>query len=214
MHAGSLLKPARLWTRSELLSRPCPVPKTPGIYAWYFRHLLPPDAISSCHRSGEFSLLYVGIAPTAPRATGKSLNPQRSTINFRKSTQTLRRRIQYHVRGNAEGSSLRLSLGCLLAEQLGLELRRVGSGTRMTFDPKEQLLSNWLETNARVTWLEHPEPWFLETELIQSVSLPLNLDQNSTHPFFSTLSALRAQARARARDLPILLPGDMNPLHA
>ena len=39
-------------------------------------------------------------------------------------------RIRYHFRGNAEGSTLRLTLGCLLIKPLGIELRRVGSGKR------------------------------------------------------------------------------------
>ncbi|WP_373283393.1 GIY-YIG nuclease family protein [Streptomyces prunicolor] len=60
-------------------------------------------------------LLYVGIAP-------------RHMAN-RTSTQNLRKRVRYHYRGNAAGSTLRLTLGSLL----GLELRRVGSGKRMTF---------------------------------------------------------------------------------
>ncbi|WP_323183900.1 MULTISPECIES: GIY-YIG nuclease family protein [unclassified Streptomyces] len=46
----------------------------------------------------------------------------------RTSAQNLRKRVRYHYRGNAAGSTLRLTLGCLL----GLELRRVGSGKRMT----------------------------------------------------------------------------------
>ena len=47
-------------------------------------------------------------------------------------------------RGNAYGSTLRLTLGCLLADQLGIELRRVGSGTRLTFGDGEQALSEWM----------------------------------------------------------------------
>ncbi|MFC4501838.1 MULTISPECIES: GIY-YIG nuclease family protein [Streptomyces] len=47
----------------------------------------------------------------------------------RTSTQNLRKRVRYHYRGNAAGPTLRLTLGCML----GLELRRVGSGKRMTF---------------------------------------------------------------------------------
>jgi len=76
----------------------------------------------------------------------------------------------------------------------------------MTFGPKEHILSDWLQENARITWLEHPEPWLLETELIKTLSLPLNLDQNESHPFYPTLSSLRAQARSHARLLPILHP--------
>jgi len=33
--ADVLLNPARLWTRAEVLVRPCPVPREPGVYAWY-----------------------------------------------------------------------------------------------------------------------------------------------------------------------------------
>jgi hypothetical protein len=43
------------------------------------------------------------------------------------SKQALSHRVRYHMRGNAEGSTLRLSFGCILADQLGIELRRVGS---------------------------------------------------------------------------------------
>ena len=49
------------------------------------------------------------------------------------SQQTLRQRLRTHYAGNAEGSTLRKTLGCLLAEELGIQLRRVGSGNRKTF---------------------------------------------------------------------------------
>jgi hypothetical protein len=86
-------------------------------------------------------LLYVGIAPRR--------------ISTRTSRQNLRKRIRYHFRGNAYGSTLRLTLGCLL----GLQLRRVGSGTRLTFGPaSEQTLSEWMAEHARVCWCETSEP--------------------------------------------------------
>ncbi|WP_432763024.1 GIY-YIG nuclease family protein [Actinomadura xylanilytica] len=73
----------------------------------------------------------------------------------RPSSQHLRRRIRYHYRGNAYGSTLRLSLGCLL----GLELRRVGSGTRLTFAQMgEATLTEWMHEHAQVCWIKHPEP--------------------------------------------------------
>lgn len=190
--ATPLLHPAKLWTKSQILARPSPVPKAPGVYAWYFRNLLSLADTAGCHKLQGFVLLYVGIAPTQPPENGG-----------RPSSQHLRKRIQYHLRGNAEGSSLRLSLGCLLTNPLGLELRRVGSGARLTFAAGEALLSDWLEANARVVWLEHDAPWEFESSLISTLSLPLNLDQNATHPFFTKLTALRAAARAHARALPI-----------
>ena len=114
------------------------------------------------------------------------------------SKQTLRKRLRYHYRGNAYGSTLRLTLGCLLGEQLGIQLRRVGSGTRLTFADGEAKLSEWMEQNAFVVWAVHPQPWEPEHELISHLSLPLNLDQNAEHPFHSTLSGLRKVARAEA----------------
>ena len=77
---------------------------------------------ANCRFQDGLTLLYTGIAPKAPPQNGR--NP---------SSQSLWDRIRYHYRGNAEGSTLRLTLGCLLAEELGIHLRRVGSGKRLTF---------------------------------------------------------------------------------
>jgi hypothetical protein len=118
------------------------------------------------------------------------------------SAQTLCGRIRYHYRGNAEGSTLRLSLGCLLEHQLGTRLVRVGSGKRLTFAANEAQLSQWMEQNALVTWLAVGEPWLLERTLIEHEQLPLNLDRNNHHPFHARLSAIRRQAKERARAGP------------
>ncbi|WP_420481527.1 GIY-YIG nuclease family protein [Actinopolymorpha pittospori] len=56
-------------------------------------------------------------------------------MTTRTSSQNLRTRVCYHFRGNAEGSTLRLTLGCLL----GLELRRPSvahTGTELTRMPR------------------------------------------------------------------------------
>ena len=190
---GSLTEPLKLWSRSEVLARPCPVPDEPGVYAWYIREV--PDGVpaDSCITHGDHTLIYVGISPKKPPANGAS-----------PSKQTLRKRLRYHYRGNASGSTLRLTLGCLLAEQLGIQLRRVGGGTRLTFADGEAKLSAWMAQNAFVVWAVHPQPWEPERELISRLSLPLNLDQNAEHPFHSTLSGLRKAARAEARRLPVL----------
>jgi hypothetical protein len=88
--------------------------------------------------------------------------------------------VRYHFRGNAAGSTLRLTLGCLL----GLELCRVGSGKRMTFGKVGEIeLSAWMAEHARVCWIESSKPWELETEPISQLDLPLNLDQNNRNPF-------------------------------
>lgn len=99
---------------------------------------------------------------------------------------------------------MRKTLGCLLADELGIELRRVGSGTRMTFLAGEQRLSSWMGESARVAWVARPEPWELEDYLINHVDVPLNLDGNGRNAFHPSLSAIRAAAVARARQLPVI----------
>jgi hypothetical protein len=42
-------------------------------------------------------------------------------------------------------------LGCLLSEQLGLQLRPTGSTKRLTFVEGEDGLSGWMADNAYVT---------------------------------------------------------------
>ena len=83
--ADALLNPSRLWTRSEVLVRDCPVPPEPGVYAWYFREVPPGVPTADCRRAFDATLLYVGISPKRPP-----------------SGQDLRRRIRYHYCGNAE----------------------------------------------------------------------------------------------------------------
>jgi hypothetical protein len=149
------------------------VPRAPGVYAWYFRDLPPLVPPDGCIVRDGLTLLYAGIAPKAPPNNGA-----------RASEQTLCHRIRYHMRGNAYGSTLRLTLGCLLAESLGIELHRVGGGKRTTLAEGEAKLSAWMEENAFVCWMETREPWTVETQLITLVcfspreNLPRVLTQN------------------------------------
>src|SRR5262249_17400710 len=136
--------------------------------------------------------LYAGISPNRP--------PQNRRPT---SKQTLRDRIKYHYTGNAEGSTLRKTLGCLLADALGIQLRRVGSGNRMTFVEGEQALSAWMAENACVSWVVRDSPWELEDELIAALDLPLNL-QGNPHNRFHSVRRVRASCVAQARALPVL----------
>lgn len=192
-------KPDRLWSRSEVLGKPSPVPRKPGVYAWYFREIPISVPTEKCEVHHDLTLLYVGISPGAPPRNGKRPSPQ-----------TLQSRIRSHYRGNAESSTLRLTLGCLLSDTLGTELRRVGSGKRRTFHACEDTLSDWMEQNAFVCWQEHTGPWLLEEVLIRDLSLPLNLDQNRDHPFHPILSRIRREAKAAANGKPIVVHDESN----
>jgi hypothetical protein len=178
--ANALSAPPHLWESEELLQNPCPIPREAGAYGWYFRNL-PSVPVGGCQTVDGFRLLYVGIAPAKA-----------------KSHSTIRQRIcENHLQGNASGSTLRLSLGCLLGENLGLVLQYVND--RFHFADGESKLSAWMRRNARVAWVAHPRPWVIESAAIRSLDLPLNLDHNSAHPFYATLQSLRRRCRQAAR---------------
>jgi hypothetical protein len=184
---NALTNPSVLSDRKTVLSPPFPVPEKRGLYAWFFRaipKLVPTD---DCITKDGLTLLYVGISP-----------------KNEESKENLKRRIKYHYQGNAEGSTLRRTLGVLLTSESGFPLRRVGSGNRTTFTHVgEQWLDQWMERNAFVCWVEHERPWDLEHLVFEKVSLPLNIQDNSHNPFAAQLSQLRQQAKIEANDMAV-----------
>ena len=112
-------------------------------------------------------------------------------------TDSLYRRIRKkHIEGDASQSTLRKSVGCLLQAVLGIRLRSTGTrNTETTFGKDgEAKLTKWLHDHARVVWMKHQEPEKAEKELIDRLSLPLNLEGNERHPFYGRLSWIRAKA--------------------
>ena len=186
----SLINGVELYSRREILCTTSLPPSVPGVYAWFFKNIPGNALIDGCVTKGPLTLLYVGISP--------------DKIGKPNSRQNLRRRITTHFQGNAEGSTLRRSLGVLLAQTSGYPLRRVGSGKRMTLTHSgEQWLDDWMTENAFVCWLEHQAPWEFEDELLGSLSLPLNIKGNRDHPFARVLTEARIQAIKDARQWPI-----------
>lgn len=188
---------ARRFTRDEVFGEPCPVPSEPGIHGWWFRDVPGGIDASRCETREGLTLLYVGIAPTPPPVSGK-----------RPASQDLRKRVRYHFGGgsgaSAEGSTLRKSLGVLLAAELGIELRRIGSGERRTFAGGEAVLSQWMAENALVSWVIRPEPWLVETKLIAALDLPLNIQGNDDNAFYPELKRLRREAVAKSNKRRVL----------
>lgn len=190
---AGFVNPGRLFSRAEVLARPSPAPARGGVYGWWFRELplfVDGAGFRECH---GLTLLYVGISPSRPPQNGRP-----------PSKQNLCERIRYHYTGNAEGSTLRKTLGCLLADELGIQLRRVGSGKRMTFVHGEQALSAWMANNAYVSWIVRDSPWQLEDELIAVLDLPLNLQGNAHNTFHPLLTQARARCVAQARTLAVV----------
>jgi hypothetical protein len=189
----TFVDPGRVYSREDVLARPSPVPGQDGVYGWWFRQVPSLVVADGCRQHQALRLLYVGISPKRPPENGRA-----------PSTQNLRKRIQYHYTGNAEGSTLRKTLGCLLADELGIQLRRVGSGSRLTFIEGEQALSAWMAENAYVSWVVRDRPWELEDELIAALDLPLNLQGNPHNRFYSVLTGVRARCVAQAQALPVV----------
>lgn len=181
--------PDKTFSRTEVMSRPTPVPAVNGVYFWWFKEIPPGVPTEGCLTHEGYTLLYVGISPDKKGKPNSRAN--------------LKTRIKTHYSGNAEGSTLRRTLGVLLAKKSHFPLRRVGSGTRTTFTHLgEQWLDLWMEENAKVCWIPHEEPWVLEETLIATVSLPLNI-QGNKHPFKTVLSAMRSRAMAEAKLMEI-----------
>ena len=86
----ALTDPHRLFTRAQVLTQPCPVPASRGVYAWYFREIPGDVPTEGCVTKDGLTLLYVGISPKNDH-----------------SSQNLRKRITYHYKGNAEGSTVK-----------------------------------------------------------------------------------------------------------
>lgn len=188
IHSCSLLK--IFYSRFDLQESPKLIPTENGIYFWWIKNLPEIVPLEDCIQFKEYYLVYSGISPD------KKGKPN--------SKSTLRTRLRTHYFGNAEGSTLRRTLGILLAQQSGFPLRRVGSGKRMTFTHLgEQWLDHWMEENTRISWILDPEPWVLEENMFKSVSLPLNLKGNE-HVFKNTLSTLRKESIHQARMLEIV----------
>jgi hypothetical protein len=177
--------PEKIWSRKEILDRrECPIPKERGIYGWFFKEIPPIVPIENCVVKDNLVLLYVGISPTR-----------------RENKRTLYDRIvKCHFNGNASISTLRLSLGCLLADKLKIRLQKIGGKGRMSFGPGETTLSKWISEKAFVCCQVNSQPWNWEKTIISQISLPLNLTHNQAHPFYKKLKEIRDTARKEAKD--------------
>lgn len=186
---------AETWSLADMIARPCPTPTAAGVYAWFFSKVPAGIDAADCYVADGLTLLYVGISLKEPSTNGRP--PSRST---------LRQRLRTHFTGNAAGSTLRKTLGCLLAEELGIALRRVGSGARYTLtNPGEQRLDAWMADHCRVAWREVADPWRLEREILASgLPLPLNIRDNPSLAHTTIIQAVRAAAMRAADALPVI----------
>lgn len=174
--AERILNPSALTAAADVRT----VPASPGIYGWWFRRGAL-DVPGAAYREREgHQLLYVGIIPSRAASAG-----------------TLRKRLVQHVYGNASQSTLRRTLGVLLAEPLELTLA-LHNGRAHYGTDGEARITRWMQENARVAWAVDPEPWVVEHELLASAVLALNIDGRSDD-FVRSISSRRSAALAAAK---------------
>jgi hypothetical protein len=63
-------------------------------------------------------------------------------------------------------------------------------------------LSAWQTQNLRVQWVEVPEPWRFEGDVLSVLRPPLNREHNQSHPFYVEAGRARNAYRAAARANP------------
>jgi hypothetical protein len=177
--------PDILWSPLELREFPENVPKLKGVYGWYFGTIPRGIPRKPFIESKGWKLLYIGIAGQSPT-----------------SLHVLRSRAGQHLKGNAEGSTLRMSLGCLLQEELGIRLQtqRTGGNTFWFGEKGEKKLSQWLKAWARIAWCVEATPWESEKDIFATYGelLPLNIKDNPKNEFRKELKRIRSDCRKKA----------------
>jgi hypothetical protein len=158
-----LLYPHQLWCTKDLRQGRCLISRCAGIYAWF----APPEALlfplgNPGSTSAGLALIYIG---KAIKSGGLS------------------RRLRAHFSRDAGHSNFRLHLGVALADTLNLELLHAHHPDWLPAG--EDILSEWLDVNAGLSWLEMSDPQasLAETALIDELDPPLNAKSEwfSTH---------------------------------
>ena len=158
---------------------PSPLPAAPGVYLfcsnnrWLAEQLGSPNLASSGLPAG-YHPLYIGSAAN------------------------LQRRIRSHVGRSSVASSMRGSLGTLLAERIGLTPLASDIGGDLWF-AEEAILSEWIDRYCLVGIRETASPLLLEKALVVSEKPPLNISFLKTTPLARRLISARASVRAEAR---------------
>ena len=153
------------------------IPDEPGAYALFFD-----SGTCLLERSGylDFDKAY------PPSFDGFDLLYVGATMD------SLRRRAMQHVVGDSRTSSLRMTVGALLAGDLDLDPVGDGSRTYFNFGDGERRLTQWLCAHTRVAVHPCSQPFTIEKWLLREYAIPLNLSERKRHPFSKYLMALRA----------------------
>jgi hypothetical protein len=104
----------------------------------------------------------------------------------------LRTRMLHHLHGDSRKSTLRQSIGVILARHLGLRGVAAPGRTAFHFGKGEKILSRWMQENLQFSHLCCEYPVDAERLLMQTHRPPLNIKECERSPFAQHLLALRA----------------------
>ena len=157
-----------------------------GAYFWWLQrdsisHVFSPDMIENIYTHtirphGDHLLLYLGIA-------------EGQTV--------FERVVQKHLGHSAGNSTFRHSVGSLIANTLGWQRLSTSTAGKFAVASARDLevrITKFLFDNAMLSFIHTDSPCDVEGALLgryRELSLPLNITRNRTHPFCSTLRALR-----------------------
>lgn len=172
LRAGEAISP------EEFLATGAALFRSPGLYSWCVDATGAADLTTGLRHPVDPGLIYAGLAG-ATRSGG------------RKSKNTLWGRIKtMHLGGRHEFSTFRLSLGSVLAASRGGQ------------EIDEPGLTAWMHEHLRLIVVPVNDADTLgdvETEVLQQLDLPLNLDKVARNPLRIELSALRKKYGRKRR---------------
>lgn len=149
--------------------------QSPGLYSWWIDQEGAADLQAGLDQPVAQGLIYAGLAGATRSRSG------------RKSTNTLWSRIRgMHLAGRHNFSTFRLSLGAILAS------------ARHEAEIDEDRLTTWMHHHLRVVTIPVQDADALnelETEVLQRLNPPLNLDKVEKNALRRRLSQLRRQHR-------------------
>lgn len=114
------------------------------------------------------------------------------------SSSNLRLRIACHLRDDSTTSTFRMSIGCLLQENLDLEIFSHPTRATFNFGAGEARLTRWMCLNTAIAVWPCTHADELERALIKGLPTPMNIADRRDHPYARFLQGVRDRANDRA----------------
>ena len=145
---------------SAMRRHPDLIPDLPGLYALLLDH---PDALEPALQAARLKLDPVRLG-------------RRSVLYIGATDDSLRRRLKCHLSNDTCRSTFRMSLGAVLAEELGLVARPVPGQRYFGFEPdSEAVLSQWIGEHVSVAVRPGRGARASEPDLIRTEQPTLNI---------------------------------------